>query len=91
LKLNFDQGLLDDVTLMPGIYTFDTAVSISGDIYFRGNVNDILIIQIVKHLTQAAGKKMMLVGGAQATNIFWLVAVLSRWAQVHTCRASFCP
>jgi hypothetical protein len=57
LKLNFDQGHLDDVTLTPDIHTFDTAASISGDIYFRGNVNDIFIIQIVKHLTQATGKK----------------------------------
>jgi hypothetical protein len=56
--------------LTPGIHTFDTAVSITGDIYYRGNVNDIFIIQIVNHLTQAAGKKVILVGYVQATNIF---------------------
>jgi hypothetical protein len=86
LKLNFDQSLLVEVTLTPGIDidTFDTAVQLTGSISFRErNVNDIFIIQIVKHLTQAAGKKVILFGGAQATNIIWQVLGLSRWEQIH--------
>jgi hypothetical protein len=74
LRLNFNEGLLDDVTLTPGIYTFGTAVSITGDIYFRGNADDVFIIQISSSLDQAAGKKVTLVGGVQAKNIFWQVA-----------------
>jgi hypothetical protein len=86
-----NQGLLDEVTLTPYIHTFVTAVSTTGDIYFRGNESDIFIIQIVKHLAQAASEKVILVGDVQAKNTIWQVAGLSRWAQVHTWRASFCP
>jgi hypothetical protein len=66
LRLNFDHGLLYKVSLPPDIDTVDTGVSITGDIYLRGNVNDIFtIIQIVKHLTQATGKNVILFGVAQ--------------------------
>jgi hypothetical protein len=74
LKLNFEAGILAGVTLTPGIYTFGTAVTILGDIYFRGNANDVFIIQIASNLIQAAGKRVTLVGGVQAKNIFWQVA-----------------
>jgi hypothetical protein len=74
LKLNFEAGILAGVTLTPGIYTFGTPVSIMGDIYFRGNANDVFIIQIASNLVQAAGKRVTLVGGVQARNIFWQVA-----------------
>jgi hypothetical protein len=67
-------GDLADVTLTPGIYTFGTAVTLTGDIYFRGNADDVFIIQIAGALVQAAEKKVILVGGVQAKNIFWQVA-----------------
>jgi hypothetical protein len=67
-------GDLADVTLTPGIYTFGTAVTLTGDIYFRGNADDVFIIQIAGALVQAANKKVILVGGVQAKNIFWQVA-----------------
>jgi hypothetical protein len=74
LKLNFKAGLLNEDTLTPGVYTFDTGVSISGNIYFRGNANDVFIIQIAGVLTQAANFEVFLLGGAQAKNIFWQVS-----------------
>jgi hypothetical protein len=67
-------GILDDVTMTPGIYTFGTDVSITGDIYLRGNEDDVFIIQIASYLVQAAEKKVILVGGVQAKNVFWQVA-----------------
>jgi hypothetical protein len=74
-RTNFNQGILNDATLTPGIYTFGTDVSLTGDIYLRGNAEDVFIIQIAGSLSQAAEKKVILVGGVQAKNIFWQVAL----------------
>jgi hypothetical protein len=73
-RLNINGGLLDDVTLTSGVYTFGTAVQLTGDIYLRGNADDVFIIQIASNLIQAAGTKVILVGGVQAKNVFWAVA-----------------
>jgi hypothetical protein len=74
LKLNLNQGLLADVTLTPGVYTFDTNLNLNGDIFFRGNADDVFIIQIAGDLIQAANKNVILIDGAQAKNIFWQIA-----------------
>jgi hypothetical protein len=73
-KINKNGGLLDEVTLTPGVWTFTTDVSLTGNIYFNGNANDIFIIQIASNLVQAANYEVILQGGAQAKNIFWQVA-----------------
>ena len=73
-RKDINGGTLDEVTLTPGIYTFGTAVSITGDVYFRGNADDVFIIQIASNLVQAAEKRVILVGDVQAKNIFWQVA-----------------
>jgi hypothetical protein len=73
-KINKNGGLLDEVTLTPGVWTFTTAVNLNGNIYFNGNANDIFIIQIATNLVQAANYEVILQGGAQAKNIFWQVA-----------------
>jgi hypothetical protein len=74
-RKNIKGGLLADVTLTPGIYTFGTDVKITGDIYLRGNEDDVFIIQISGSLSQDAEKKVILVGGVQAKNVFWQVAL----------------
>jgi hypothetical protein len=73
-RININGGLLSEVTLTPGIYTFGTDVQLTGDIYLRGNANDVFIIQIATNLIQAAGKRVFLAGGAQAKNVFWQVS-----------------
>jgi hypothetical protein len=70
---NLAGGLLDGVTLTPGVYTFTTGVTITGDIYFDGTSNDVFIIQIAGTLVQEANKRVILSGGAVASNIFWQV------------------
>ena len=62
--------------LTAGVYTFDTDVSIEGDIEFHGNANEIFIIQMTGNLIQAKGTRVRLSGGALAKNIFWHVAGL---------------
>ena len=40
----------------------------------EGGANDVWIFQIAQGITQASGTKIILTGGAQAKNIFWVVA-----------------
>jgi hypothetical protein len=75
-RINLGAGKLDAVTLTPGVYTFGTDVNLNGDITFEGlgSDDDIFIIQTTGSLLQAAGKRVILSGGAKAENIFWQVA-----------------
>jgi hypothetical protein len=73
-KINYLGGILAEVTLTPGVWTFSTSVNLNGNIYFNGNANDIFIIQIAQNLVQAGNFQVILQGGAQAKNIFWQVA-----------------
>jgi hypothetical protein len=79
-RINLGAGLLGGVfggeenKLTPGVYTFDTGVSIGGDIFFEGSETDVFIVQIAGSLSQAANTKVTLSGGALAKNIFWQVA-----------------
>mmetsp|Transcript_37512 Transcript_37512/g.63155 ORF Transcript_37512/g.63155 Transcript_37512/m.63155 type:complete len:275 (+) Transcript_37512:106-930(+) len=67
--------------LTPGIYTFQSSVSIAANIHFLGSgVNpgegdeDVFIIQLTGDLLQAANTEVILENGALAKNIFWQVA-----------------
>jgi hypothetical protein len=86
-KINFGEGFLggayggEFARLTPGVYTFDTAVTLTGDIYFEGSGlnegegdTDVFIIQTTGNLIQAAQYNVVLSGGALAKNIFWQVA-----------------
>jgi hypothetical protein len=73
-RLNLNGGILSEITLTPGVYTFGTAVQLTGDIYLRGNADDVFIIQIAMSLVQSTGKSVFLAGGAQAKNVFWQIS-----------------
>jgi hypothetical protein len=80
-RLNLNGGLLDGVTIYPGIYTFGSDLSLGGHIYFKGTgegqgqgETDVFIIQISGNLVQAANKMVILMNGALAKNIFWQVS-----------------
>jgi hypothetical protein len=73
-KVNLMAGILDGLTLTPGVYTFGTGVSIASDMTFSGNSTDVFIIQMTGNLLQAANTKVILEGGAKAKNIFWQIA-----------------
>jgi hypothetical protein len=82
-KLNPGGGKLGGVNpggkadpLLPGVYTFGTAVSITGDLYFSApgtSRHDTYIIQTAGAVTQAAGVTMYL-NGVESSNIIWAVA-----------------
>jgi subtilisin family serine protease len=77
-RINISGGAIGGLTLTPGVYTFQTGISIGPgtEVTFdaRGNINAVFIMQTTGVLSQAANTKVVLVGGAQAKNIFWQVA-----------------
>ena len=74
--LNLGAGLLGGLTIAPGLYKWDTNVSIAfgTDLTLSGGPDDVWIFQIDGTLTTAAATSVILVGGAQAKNVFWQVA-----------------
>lgn len=69
-------GNIGGLTLTPGLYKSTGSLEISsGDLTFdaEGNANAIFIIQIASSLTTTSGRKIILSGGALASNIFWQV------------------
>ena len=73
-------GQLGGLTLAPGLYTNSSTSGISGTgangiltLDAQGNSNAVWIFQIGSTLTTDAATSIVLAGGAQAKNIFWIV------------------
>jgi hypothetical protein len=69
-------GNIGGLTLTPGLYKSTSSLAVSsGDLTFdaQGNANAVFIIQIASTLTTTSGRRVILAGGAQASNIFWQV------------------
>ncbi|KAJ7779721.1 Ig-like protein, group 2, partial [Mycena metata] len=82
---NLAAGAICGLILAPGLYKWTTGVTMGCDITFSGSSTDTWILQVAGTLTVEAGAKMVLAGGAVASNIFWAVtgpAVVS--AGAHT-------
>jgi hypothetical protein len=69
--VNLGAGEIGGLTLLPGLYKWNTGVSISNDVKLAGGPNDVFIFQISGDLLEAAAKNVTLVGGVQAKNVFW--------------------
>lgn len=67
-------GNIGSRTIAPGLYKWDTNVLISADVTLSGGANDVWIFQIAQNLDISAATKIILSGGAQASNIFWQVS-----------------
>ena len=72
--LNVGGGTVAGQTLASGVYTWGSNVTITTDLTLSGGANDVWIFQITGTLDVDAGKQILLIGGAQAKNIFWQVA-----------------
>jgi hypothetical protein len=73
-------GQLGGLTLAPGLYSNSSTSGISGTgtngiltLDAQGNANAVWIFQIGSTLTTDSGTSIVLAGGAQAKNIFWVV------------------
>lgn len=69
-------GNIGGMTLAPGVYKWGTGVVIPTDVTLDGRATDVWIFQIAQDLAMASGARMVLAGGALATNVFWQVAGL---------------
>ena len=69
--IDLGAGQIGGLTLVPGLYKWNTGVLISTDVTLSGGKNDVWIFQIAGTLTQANAAKMILKGGARSKNIFW--------------------
>jgi hypothetical protein len=64
------------MTLGPGLYKSTSFMEISsGDLTLdaQGNDNAVFIFQMASTFTSSTGRKVFLMGGAKASNIFWQV------------------
>lgn len=69
-------GNIGGLTLTPGLYKSTSSLAVSsGDLTFdaKGDSNAVFIIQIASTLTTTSDRKVILSGGAIASNIFWQV------------------
>jgi len=64
-------GLIGGLTLVPGLYKWNTRVLISKDVTISGGPNAVWIFQIAGTLNQASATRVVLKGGALPKNIFW--------------------
>ena len=67
-------GNIGGLTFTTGVYAWSTGVTIPTDVTLSGSASDVWIFQIAGTLDISAGKKVTLIGGALAKNIFWQVA-----------------
>ncbi len=78
-------GDISGLTITPGLYKWSTGVNVNTDVTLdaQGDTHAVWIFQISGDLTVAAGgtlatgKKVVLIGGAKASNIFWQVGGLT--------------
>ncbi|OFX26538.1 MAG: hypothetical protein A2041_13235 [Bacteroidetes bacterium GWA2_31_9b] len=69
-------GNIGGLTLTPGLYFSTSSLAISsGDLTFdaQGDATAVFILQIASTLTTTSDRKVILSGGALASNIFWNV------------------
>ena len=72
-------GNIGGMTLAPGLYKWSTGVTIPTDVTLSGGADEVWIFQIEGNLSIAAkgnlvsGIKVLLTGGARASNVFWQV------------------
>jgi hypothetical protein len=64
-------GNIGGLNLSPATYKWSSAVSIPTTLTLTGGANDVWIFQIAQGLTVGSGVQIILVGGAQAKNIYW--------------------
>lgn len=67
-------GNIGGMTLAPGTYKWSTGLTIPTDVTLSGGANDVWILQVAQNLDLSSATKVVLTGGAQANNVFWVVA-----------------
>ncbi|KAJ7302349.1 antifreeze protein [Mycena olivaceomarginata] len=71
---NLGSGAIGSLILTPGLYKWASAVGVGSDVTILGGATDTWIFQVSGGLSVAAGKRVILAGGALASNIVWVVS-----------------
>ena len=66
-------GILDGLTIVPGVYTCTVALSIGSNVTLSGA--GVYVIRTTQGISQASGTQVILAGGALAQNVFWVPAL----------------
>jgi len=68
-------GVLDGLTLSPGVYAAGAGMSLAGSLTLdgQGDPDAVFVLQAGSTLGTAAGSHVDLAGGAQSCNVFWQV------------------
>ena len=66
-------GDLGGRTLTAGVYSFASSAQLTGTLTLDGGPDSIFIIQVGSSLTTATSSAVLLTGGAQASNVFFVV------------------
>jgi peptidoglycan hydrolase-like protein with peptidoglycan-binding domain len=66
-------GDIGALTFTPGLYKWNTGVTVASDVTLSGGADDVWIFQIAENLNVSSGVKIILTDGAQSKNIFWQV------------------
>lgn len=85
-------GNLGGLTLTPGLYMSTSSLAISsGDLTFDagGNPNAVFVIQMASSFTTTSGRKIILSGGALASNIFWQVGSSATFGTTSVLKGTF--
>lgn len=67
-------GDIGGMTLAPGFYKWSTGVIVPTDLTLSGGSNDVWIFQVAGNFIMSSATHIILSGGAQANNVFWVVA-----------------
>lgn len=69
-------GNLTGENLVPGVYTWDTGVTVdpAGAVTLTGTATDIWVLRTTGDITLGSGSRVTLAGGALPQNVFWRTA-----------------
>jgi hypothetical protein len=67
-------GNIGGMTLLPGVYKWNSSVLIPANVILSGSATDVWIFEIAQNLTMANATSITLTGGALPKNIFWQVS-----------------
>ena len=72
--LDVGAGNIGGKTLVPGLYRWNSTVTIPDDVVLSGAANDVWIFQITGDVMMSANKAITFTGGGKPKNVFWQVA-----------------
>ena len=69
-------GNISGMTLIPGVYKWSTGVTIPTSVTLdaQGHADAVWVFQVAGVLSSGAGSQVILANGAQADNVYWVVA-----------------